>query len=39
MSNTTIQETIVSELKGKGLPFITAIENPFVSVLPISNFE
>lgn len=38
MSDQTIQEKIISLVKGHGIPHVTPIQNPFVSVLPISDF-
>ena len=37
-SNMTLQEYVISNIKGNGLPYLPPIENPFVNVLPIHNF-
>lgn len=37
--NTTLQEYVISSIKGNSLPYLPAIENPFVHVLPINNWN
>lgn len=38
-TNSTLQEYVIEAVKGNGLPHLPPIENPFVSVLRIENFD